>query len=53
LGHPVGQESGTFACLSGTFGDVRSAIDDLKIGDAPEGQQCRPTGIAVVTPDLK
>ena len=32
---------------------MSGSIDDLQVRDAPEGQQCRPRCIAIISPDLE
>ena len=32
---------------------VSGSIDDLQVQDAPEGQQCRPRSVAIISPDLE
>ncbi|MGO9234442.1 MAG: hypothetical protein ACLP4V_10355 [Methylocella sp.] len=32
---------------------MSGSIDNLQVRDAPEGQQCRPRSIAIISPDLE
>jgi len=32
---------------------VSGSIDNLQVRDAPEGQQCRPRSIAIISPNLE
>ena len=57
LGRPVSycrdNSDPALARLLGALLHVSGSIDDLQVRDAPEGQQCRPRSIAIISPDLE
>jgi hypothetical protein len=57
LGRPISycrdNSDPALARLLGALLHVSGSIDDLQVRDAPEGQQCRPRSIAIISPDLE
>ena len=57
LGRPISycrdNSDPALARLLGALLHVSGSIDDLQVRDAPEGQQCRPRCIAIISPDLE
>jgi hypothetical protein len=57
LGRPIGYcrdgSEPSLTRLLGALLHVSRAIDDLQVRDAPEGQQCRPRSLAIISPDLE